>query len=89
MTAQRTLAIRIAAITLASDSAKTLARFRPSKGLPFPELPKQSVKHKGTQGVPARVRRGTSSAHFQCLAPQSSSHVGCRIFPSKIGKRES
>ena len=28
---QRTLAIRIAAITLASDSAITLARFRPSK----------------------------------------------------------
>ena len=29
---QRTLAIRIAAITLASDSATTIARFRPSKG---------------------------------------------------------
>ena len=29
---QRMLAIRIAAITLASDSAITLARFRPSKG---------------------------------------------------------
>ena len=28
---QRTLAIRIAAITLASDSARTTARFRPSK----------------------------------------------------------
>ena len=28
---QRTLVIRIAAITLASDSAITLARFRPSK----------------------------------------------------------
>ena len=28
---QRTLAIRIAAITLASDSAITLARFRPSE----------------------------------------------------------
>ena len=28
---QRTLAIRIAAITLASDSAITIARFRPSK----------------------------------------------------------
>ena len=28
---QRTLAIRIAAITLASDSAITLAQFRPSK----------------------------------------------------------
>ena len=30
---QRTLAIRIAAITLASDSAITIARFRPSKML--------------------------------------------------------
>ena len=30
---QRTLAIRIAAITLASDSALTITRFRPSKGL--------------------------------------------------------
>ena len=28
---QRTIAIRIAAITLASDSAITIARFRPSK----------------------------------------------------------
>ena len=32
---QRTLVIRIAAITLASDSAITLARFRPSKELRF------------------------------------------------------
>ena len=31
MTASRTLAIRIAAITLGSDSAITIARFRPSK----------------------------------------------------------
>ena len=31
MTPQRTLVIRIAAIILASDSAITLARFRPSK----------------------------------------------------------
>ena len=31
---QRTLAIRIAAITLASDSARTIARFRPSTGPP-------------------------------------------------------
>ena len=31
---QRTLAIRIAAITLTSDSANTIARFRPSKARP-------------------------------------------------------
>ena len=32
--------------------------------------------NKGTQGVQAEVRRGTSSIHFHCPAFRSSSHIG-------------
>ena len=42
---QRTLVIRIAAITLASDSAITIARFRPSKVLLLTSILMYTCKH--------------------------------------------
>ena len=41
----------------------------------FPPL-LNNVENKGTQGVPSEVRRGTSSIHFHCPVPRSSSHIG-------------
>ena len=46
---QRTLVIRIAAITLASDSAITIARFRPSKVLIFPRRNRNTHTHTHTK----------------------------------------
>ena len=45
----------------------------------FPTLLNE-VENKGTQGVRVRLRRGTSSNHFHCPVPRSSSHIGPRFF---------
>ena len=50
---QRTLVIRIAAITLVSDSAITIARFRPSD-LCTKMGERQSIAQKGVRAIDAR-----------------------------------
>ena len=59
---QRTLAIRIAAITLASDSAVTIARFRPSK-ISLERMKNQNIPPFKTRRGGER-RRGEGSETF-------------------------
>ena len=51
------------------------------KALLFPPLLK-NLENKGMQGGTSEVRRGTSSIHFHCPVPRSSSHIG-HGFPEK------
>ena len=74
---QRTLAIRIAAITFASDSAISIARFRPSKSLKnLTELRKHSpsclLKH-------AVGHRCDASSHFSA-SPSKNDDIACVSF---------
>ena len=51
---QRTLAIRIAAITLASDSAIAIPRFRPSKTGILEKFGRQNGRKRGIEGEGAK-----------------------------------
>ena len=44
---------------------------------------KKSTKQGDARGA-SEVRRGTSSNHFHCPVPRSSSHIGPRHMPAKI-----
>ena len=49
-----------------------------SKSPSVSTLSKQSTKKGDARGA-SEVRRGTSSIHFHCPAPRSSSHIGHRV----------
>ena len=59
-----------------NPSLKTGEEEAAAKPTPFYSTPIKKVQNKGTQGVRARVRHGTSSIHFHCLPHWSSNHIG-------------